>query len=312
MTRDRFDRFTEEARRVLTLAQDEARRFDHAHIGTEHLLLGLIREEDGVGARALTRLGRDLPKIRTAVEFVLQRGALPVVGEVGLTPGGKRVIELAVDEARGMGDRDISSGHLLLGLLREDEGIAAGVLRGLGVELARARGAVSIILDEDADGRRDAGRTDLPPRDVLYATEGDRVRRLHGLYGAVQGSPLRQVVPIGQLAEDAGVSVELISLEIRDAGCLLHWASHSPGRRPGLPDLRVRDDVGTPYVAGALGSTREGEDLRGHAVLAPAPPEAARRLQVDVEGFGTRRPLGRHAEEMRGRWSFTVDLDEAT
>src|SRR5437868_4989418 len=123
---DRFDKFTDRARKVLTLAQDEAQRFNHNYIGTEHLLLGLVREGEGVAARVLENMNVELAKVRTAVEFIIGRGDRPVVGEVGLTPRAKRVIELAIDEARRLGHNYIGTEHLLLGLVREGEGIAAG------------------------------------------------------------------------------------------------------------------------------------------------------------------------------------------
>ena len=112
---DRFDKFTDRARKVLTLAQDEAQRFNHNYIGTEHLLLGLVREGEGVAARVLENMNVELAKVRTAVEFIIGRGDRPVVGEVGLTPRAKRVIELAIDEARRLGHNYIGTEHLLLG-----------------------------------------------------------------------------------------------------------------------------------------------------------------------------------------------------
>ncbi len=93
---DRFDKFTERARRVLTLAQEEAQRFNHNYIGTEHLLLGLVREGDGVAAKVLSNLGVELNKVRSAVEFIIGRGDRSTSGEIGLTPRAKRVIELAL------------------------------------------------------------------------------------------------------------------------------------------------------------------------------------------------------------------------
>ena len=96
MQMDRFDKFTDRARKVLTLAQDEAQRFNHNYIGTEQLLLGLVREGEGVAARVLENMNVELSKVRTAVEFIIGRGDRPVVGEVGLTPRAKRVIELAM------------------------------------------------------------------------------------------------------------------------------------------------------------------------------------------------------------------------
>ncbi|MBM4415198.1 MAG: ATP-dependent Clp protease ATP-binding subunit [Chloroflexi bacterium] len=143
---DRFDKFTERARRVLTLAQEEAQRFNHNYIGTEHLLLGLVREGDGVAAKVLSNLGVELNKVRSAVEFIIGRGDRATTGEIGLTPRAKRVIELAVDEARRLGHSYIGTEHLLLGLVREGEGIAAGVLESLGVNLERVRGETTRIL----------------------------------------------------------------------------------------------------------------------------------------------------------------------
>ncbi len=136
---DRFDKFTERARKVLTLAQEEATRFNHNYIGTEHLLLGLVREGEGVAAKVLGNLGVELDRVRSAVEFIIGRGDRMIVGEIGLTPRAKKVIELAVDEARRLGHHYIGTEHLLLGLVREGEGIAAGVLESLGVNLEKVR-----------------------------------------------------------------------------------------------------------------------------------------------------------------------------
>jgi ATP-dependent Clp protease ATP-binding subunit ClpC len=136
---DKFEKFTERARKVLSLAQEEAQRFNHNYIGTEHLLLGLVREGDGVAAKVLSNLNVELNKVRSAVEFIIGRGDRIVLGEIGLTPRAKKVIELAVDEARRLNHHYIGTEHLLLGLVREGEGIAAGVLESLGVNLERAR-----------------------------------------------------------------------------------------------------------------------------------------------------------------------------
>jgi len=149
---NRFDRFTDRARKVLTLSQDEAQRFNHNYIGTEHLLLGLVRVEDGIASRVLAAMNVDLAKVRTAVEFIIGRGDIPVVGEVGLTPRAKRVIELAIDEARGLEHHYIGTEHLLLGLIREGEGIAAGVLQSLGVEFDRTRQEVLRTIAASSSG----------------------------------------------------------------------------------------------------------------------------------------------------------------
>jgi len=136
---DRFDKFTNRARKVLHLAQEEAQRLQHNYIGTEHLLLGLIREGEGVAAIVLNNLGIDLEKVRSSVESIIGRGNRVVTGELGLTPRAKKVIELAVDEARRLNHHYIGTEHLLLGLVREGEGIAAGVLVNQGVKLEQVR-----------------------------------------------------------------------------------------------------------------------------------------------------------------------------
>ena len=146
---DRFDKFTERARRVLMLAQEEALRFGHNYMGTEHLLLGLVGEGEGVAARALANLGVELNDIRPRVEWILGRGDRAVAGEIGLTPRAKKIIELSVDEARRLGHHYIGTEHLLLGMIREGEGIAAGVLEGLGVSLDKVRTEVVRVLAEE-------------------------------------------------------------------------------------------------------------------------------------------------------------------
>ncbi len=136
---DKLDRFTKRARRVLTLAQEEALRLNHNYIGTEHLLLGLVREENGVAVKVLRELGVEPGQVIRAVERTVGRGERAPFGKPTLAPRTKRVIELAVDEARLMGHHYIGTEHLLLGLVREGEGIAVNVLRGLGVNLDRVR-----------------------------------------------------------------------------------------------------------------------------------------------------------------------------
>ncbi len=136
---DKFDRFTKKARRVLQAAQEEAQRLNHSYIGTEHLLLGLMKEENGVASKVLHELGVDSQQVIIAIEQKIGRGERATFGKPTLAPRTKRVIELAVDEARLMGHHYIGTEHLLLGLVREGEGIAVNILRGLGVSLERVR-----------------------------------------------------------------------------------------------------------------------------------------------------------------------------
>src|SRR5579871_4507161 len=166
--RDRFDKFTERARKVLTLAQEEAQRFNHNYIGTEHLLLGLVREGDGVAAKVLANMGVELNKVRSAVEFIIGRGDRLVLGEIGLTPRAKKVIELAVDEARRLNHHYIGTEHLLLGLVREGEGIAAGVLESLGVNLEKVRTqTIQVLSQSGASHERDAKHSKTPTIDQM-------------------------------------------------------------------------------------------------------------------------------------------------
>ena len=155
----RFEKFSERARRVLSLAQEEAQRFNHNYIGTEHILLGLVRETEGVAARVLSSLTVDLGKVRSAVEFIIGRGEKPAEGEIGLTPRAKKVVELAVDEARRMNHTYIGTEHLLIGLLREGEGVAAGVLESLGVTLDKVRAETHRILSHSSGSSTQGSRT---------------------------------------------------------------------------------------------------------------------------------------------------------
>ena len=163
MSNDRFDKFTERARKVLTLAQEEATRFNHNYIGTEHLLLGLVREGEGVAAKVLANLGVELNRVRSAVEFIIGRGDRMIVGEIGLTPRAKKVIELAVDEARRLGHHYIGTEHLLLGLVREGEGIAAGVLESLGVNLEKVRSQTIQVLSQSNSPHSEAKHNSKTP-----------------------------------------------------------------------------------------------------------------------------------------------------
>jgi ATP-dependent Clp protease ATP-binding subunit ClpC len=160
----RFEKFSERARRVLSLAQEEAQRFNHNYIGTEHILLGLVRETDGVAARVLSSLGVELSKVRSAVEFIIGRGERPSPGDIGLTPRAKKVIELAVDEARRLSHHYIGTEHLLIGIMREGEGVAAGVLESLGVSLDKVRAETTRILNQSvSQGQGQRGTSTRTP-----------------------------------------------------------------------------------------------------------------------------------------------------
>ena len=151
MDRNRYDTFTQRARKVLSLAQEEAQRFQHNYIGAEHLLLGLVREGEGVAAKVLSNLGVELNKVRDAVEAMIGRGDPIVLGELGLTPRAKKVLELAVDEAHRLNHHYIGTERLLLGLMREGESVAAEALQSLGVNLEKIRTETIRVLNQQKD-----------------------------------------------------------------------------------------------------------------------------------------------------------------
>ncbi|MFH1778432.1 MAG: ATP-dependent Clp protease ATP-binding subunit [Candidatus Omnitrophota bacterium] len=157
-----FSRFTERARKVVILAKEEAKRFNHDYIGTEHILLGLIKEGEGVAAAVLQNLGLSLEAIRLEVEKLVQPGPPTVVsGDIPFTPKAKKVIELATDEARNLGHNYIGTEHLLFGLIREGEGVASQVLSNLGLDLNRVRQEVMSLLGSATPG---FGQPSAPPK----------------------------------------------------------------------------------------------------------------------------------------------------
>ncbi|RJX27270.1 MAG: ATP-dependent Clp protease ATP-binding subunit [Dethiobacter sp.] len=145
-----FGRFTERAQQVLVLAQEEAKRLNHNFIGTEHILLGLVREGSGIAARSLQNLGVELSRVRSEVEKIIGKGEKTLVQGISYTPRAKKVIELAIEEGQNLGHNYVGTEHLLLGLLREGEGIAAQVLTILGIDLKKARREVIQLLGGEA------------------------------------------------------------------------------------------------------------------------------------------------------------------
>jgi ATP-dependent Clp protease ATP-binding subunit ClpC len=143
-----FERFTDRARRVVVDAQEEARALDHSYIGTEHLLLGLIAEGRGVGAKALEALGISSGTVRQQVEEAVGRGQHTPSGHIPFTPKAKKVLEESLRESVHLDHHYIGTEHILLGLIREGDGVAAQVLSGLGADLDRTREQVIRLLDE--------------------------------------------------------------------------------------------------------------------------------------------------------------------
>jgi ATP-dependent Clp protease ATP-binding subunit ClpC len=144
-----FERFTDRARRVVVLAQEESRLLNHNYIGTEHILLGLVHEGEGVAALALTSMGIGLDSVRGQVEEIIGQGKAAPTGHIPFTPRAKKVLELSLREALQLGHNYIGTEHILLGLLREGEGVAAQVLQKLGADLDGARQAVIRLMGEE-------------------------------------------------------------------------------------------------------------------------------------------------------------------
>ncbi|MFA5116134.1 MAG: Clp protease N-terminal domain-containing protein, partial [Candidatus Omnitrophota bacterium] len=153
-----FNRFTERARKVIILAKEEARRFNHDYIGTEHILLGLIREGEGVAAAVLQKMGLSLENIRLEIEKLVQPGpATQIIGDIPFTPRAKKALELAAEEARSLGHNYIGTEHILLGLIREGEGVASQVLLNSGLDLNGVRNEVMELLGSALPGFSQGG-----------------------------------------------------------------------------------------------------------------------------------------------------------
>jgi ATP-dependent Clp protease ATP-binding subunit ClpC len=237
----RFEKFSERARRVLTLAQEEAQNLNHSYIGTEHILLGLVREEEGVAAKVLVSLGAGLSKVRASVEFVIGRGEKPSSGETGLTPRARRVIELAIDEARYLSHNYIGTEHLLLGLLREGEGIAAGVLDSFGITLERARTETERALSSGTPKSRPTRSTSRTPAlDQLgiNLTESARVGKLDPV--------------IGRIKEIERV-IQILSRRTKNNPALIG--------EPGVGKTAIVEGLAHRIVAGDVPETLEGKRL---------------------------------------------------
>jgi ATP-dependent Clp protease ATP-binding subunit ClpC len=238
----RFEKFTERARKVLTLAQEEAQRFNHNYIGTEHILLGLVQEGEGVAAKVLSNLGVALDNVRSAVEFIIGRGERAVSGEIGLTPRAKRVIELAVDEARRLNHNYIGTEHLLLGLLREGEGVAASVLESLGVSLDKVRAETVRILNQSMPqahaGARPTSKTPTLDQLGIDLTAASRAGKLDPIIG--RHTEIERVI-------------QILSRRTKNNPCLIG--------EPGVGKTAIVEGLAHRIVAGDVPETLRGRRL---------------------------------------------------
>ena len=234
-----FERFTDRARRVVVLAQEEARELGHSYIGTEHLLLGLIRERDGVAARALEALGIRLDAVRHEIREIIGKGSGMPSGHIPFTPRAKKVLELSLREAQQLGHSYIGTEHILLGLIREAEGVAAQVLVKLGGDLNRVREQVIGVL-HGPQSEEEAGVVEL-----LGESPVPGERRRSGMTAHL-GPPVRVV----------GSRIELESLSAR------------------IGEVMTRLDLIAERLAAIEGHLAKGERS---AARAPRKPPAARK-----------------------------------
>ena len=212
-----WQRFTERARKVVFYAQEEAQKFGEGFVSTEHLLLGLVREPDSVASRVLEKLGVTNNRVRVEVEKQLPRGDPDPSAGMTLTPRAKRVIDLAYDEARGLNNAYIGTEHLLLGLVREGDGLAGRVLAKLGVDLERARREVVALQDAEAASR---GETNVRPRTTF--TDDLRHYRWDAYDAEAQAALLRAHAVAESLGETHLTPLHLVLslLESPDSGAL--------------------------------------------------------------------------------------------
>ncbi len=179
-----FERFTDRARRVVVLAQEEARMLNHNYIGTEHILLGLIHEGEGVAAKALESLGISLEAVRQQVEEIIGQGQQAPSGHIPFTPRAKKVLELSLREALQLGHNYIGTEHILLGLIREGEGVAAQVLVKLGADLNRVRQQVIQLL-HGYQGKEPAGEGKEPAGGGPRLGKRERARLMDDALGRI-------------------------------------------------------------------------------------------------------------------------------
>ena len=255
-----FERFTDRARRVVVLAQEEARLLGHDYIGTEHLLLGLIHEGDGSAARALESLGVSLDAVRQQVEEIIGRGQHPPSGHIPFTPRAKKVLELSRHESSALGHNHIGTEHILLGLLREGDGVAAQVLVRLAADLNRVR---QRVIQLTGDRRPEPGRR--PPGKDAVVT--DVQARLDAIEGRLVS--LEQRVGTGPDTADLDRRIAAFRRERQDAADVEEY-EQAASLRDRERELR------------ASKAERQEQWAAGHPDL-PALAEQCRELSGEIE-----------------------------
>jgi ATP-dependent Clp protease ATP-binding subunit ClpC len=241
-----FERFTDRARRVVVLAQEEARELGHNYIGTEHILLGLLREDDGLAARALAAMGIGLDAVRREVRQIIGPGEGEQAGHIPFTPRAKKVLELSLREALQLGHNYIGTEHILLGLVREGEGVAAQVLVKMGADLNRVRHEVIVLLhgqrEQEAGAAETPGESPAPEERPHPATAGHLSQPVRVAGSRIQLESVN--VRISEMISRLDMVVErLVSMEERLASIEGHLAE---GRRPAARAPRKPSAVKRP------------------------------------------------------------------
>jgi Clp amino terminal domain, pathogenicity island component len=271
-----FERFTDRARRVVVLAQEEGRRLNHGHIGTEHILLGLLREGEGIAATALQSLGVSLEAARNSVERITGRGTTLESGHIPFSPRAKKVLELSLREALQLGHNYIGTEHILLGLIREGQGLAAQIMVQLGADLPRLREQTLSILSGHEG-------TEAAPHPRFIPRSGP-VLINPGVVLAGPPPELRQVIALGQPTQMRdGTTLTPISLTIWSSFVELRYASIAARGQPPfvhLDDWSVEDDRGTKYDYTGAATSSHDRLLLGTICFAPPPPRDATHLSL--------------------------------
>ena len=254
-----FEKFTDRARRVVVLAQEEARMLNHNYIGTEHILLGLIHEGEGVAAKALESLGISLEAVRQQVEEIIGQGQQALPGHIPFTPRAKKVLELSLREARQLGHNYIGTEHILLGLIREGDGVAAQVLVKLGADLNRVRQQVIVLLHGRQSEERDTVQAELWAGPV-GGSERRLLSAMRARVSAIESrlAVIEQRVGTGPDTSDLDQQIEQVRAEraaaarrrrVR-AGRLAARPGEATADREGCPPGRVGGRVPGPAIPG--------------------------------------------------------------
>jgi ATP-dependent Clp protease ATP-binding subunit ClpA len=254
-----FERFTEPSRRVVVMAQEEARMLDHNYIGTEHILLGLIHEEDGVAARAIAALGLTLPMARDQVTEMIGRGQQTPTGHIPFTPRAKKVLELSLREALALRKDYIGTEHILLGLVREGDGVGAQILQRIAPYEAIREQVLALAAAEPSE----------PGPDEQLAVEWLASRSSSG--GRIRLSPRTVIGVRAQVVNEfrdtlATIGDTLATLEQRLAGI---------ERQLGITPPPAETEQGPEEAAASADDTAAAADEAGPPTEAPAPEESA-------------------------------------